>query len=248
MIDYTKRNAATTSAAVGYDEGLRSYMQNIYNYMALALAFTGVIAYGASTSEAFISSLYTLNAAGQPAGISLFGYVIMFAPLALVMFLSFRINSMSLQTAQITFWAYAAVNGLAFASIFLVYTGASIAKVFFISASLFGAMSLYGYTTKKDLTSIGSFLIMGVWGIFIASIVNLFLGSGGLSFIISILAVIIFTGLTAYDTQRIKEVYFQLGGADVASKKKVAIMGALNLYIDFIMIFINLLRLIGERR
>lgn len=248
MIDYTKRNVGTTSAAVGYDEGLRSYMQNIYNYMALALAFTGAIAYGASTSEAFISALYTLNAAGQPAGISLLGYLIMFAPLGLVMFLSFRINSMSLQTAQITFWAYAAVNGLAFASIFLVYTGASIAKVFFISASLFGAMSLYGYTTKKDLTSIGSFLIMGVWGIFIASIVNLFLGSSGLSFIISILAVIIFTGLTAYDTQRIKEVYFQLGGADVASKKKVAIMGALNLYIDFIMIFINLLRLIGERR
>jgi FtsH-binding integral membrane protein len=222
---------------VTYDAGLRSYMLRVYNYMAGGLALTGVVAMLTASSPAMLSAIY-----GTP-----LQWVVMLAPLGFVMFLSFRIQKMSMKAAQMTFWAFASVMGLSISYIFLVYTGASIARIFFISASVFGAMSLYGYTTKKDLTAMGSFLIMGLIGVIIASIVNIFLQSSGLQFAVSILSVLIFTGLTAYDTQKIKNMYYQLAGNGEALGK-AALMGALSLYLDFINLFIQLLHLFGQRR
>ncbi len=243
MSDY--RNTplrSVTNAQVGadIDEGLRSYMLRVYNLMAVGLGITGVTAYGtyayALSNPAFAQAVY-----GGP-----MKWVVMLAPLALVFFLSFRINSMSVATAQTTFWGYAALLGVSLSSIFLVYTGQSITQTFFITATTFGAMSLYGYTTKKDLTSWGSFLFMGLIGILIASLVNIFLASSAMSFAISVIGVLVFTGLTAYDTQKIKEGYYEADDSDTAGRK--AIIGALNLYLDFINLFIMLLRLFGDRR
>jgi FtsH-binding integral membrane protein len=175
------------------------------------------------------------------------GYVVMFAPLALVFFLSFRIMQMSQAAAQATFWAYAAMVGASLASILIVYTGASVAMTFFVTAATFGAMSLWGYTTKRDLTGFGNFLFMGLIGILLASVVNIFFKSSMMNFVVSVLGVLIFTGLTAWDTQKIKNTYYQLGG-DVAVAGKAAIMGALALYLDFLNIFLFLLRFMGNRR
>jgi uncharacterized protein len=231
--------AARAGTAVEVDQGLRSYMLKVYNYMGVGLVVTGLVAYFVSqwamASQANAELLY-----GSP-----LAWVIMLSPLAFVLVLSFGINKMSPAAAQLTFWAFAAVMGLSLSSIFLVYTGASIARVFFISAATFGAMSLYGYTTKRDLTSIGNFLFMGLIGLVIASVVNIFLKSSGLEFAISALGVLIFVGLTAWDTQKIKESYSVSFGADVLAKG--AIMGALNLYLDFINLFLMLLRLFGNR-
>ena len=177
---------------------------------------------------------------------SITGYVFMFAPLGVVMFLSFRLDRIAASTAQMLFWAYAGLMGISLSMVFLIYTGASITKIFLISASLFGSMSLYGYTTQRDLTSMGSFLTMGLWGIILASLVNMFLKSGQMEMVISIISVLIFTGLTAYDTQTIKEIYVNSDDHEVATKK--AVFGALQLYLDFINIFLSLLRLFGERR
>jgi FtsH-binding integral membrane protein len=236
-----------TSQAVGVDQGLRAYMLKIYNYMASALALTGVVALAASQSEAFTGMLYSFSPEGYPTGMSLFGYVIAFAPLVAILGLSFGINRMSASTAQACFWGFAVIMGLSMTGIFLAYTGESIARTFFITAGTFGAMSIYGYTTKRDLTGVGSFLIMGVWGLLLASIVNIFMQSSALGFAISAIGVLIFTGLTAYDTQKLKSLYYQLGGQGEAMAK-ASIMGALTLYLDFINLFIMLLRFIGERR
>jgi uncharacterized protein len=245
MMDYTKLNAKASSSAVFYDQGLRSYMLSVYNYMTLALALTGIVALFAASSPAVMSLLYMETAKGM--AMAPLGWVVAFAPLGMVLFLGFRIHHMSLKTAQTVFWIYAGVMGLSLSSLFIIYTGVSIARVFFISASVFGAMSLYGYTTKKDLTNFGSFLMMGLIGIIIASLVNIFLQSAALHFAVSILGVLIFVGLTAYDTQKIKATYYELGGtAEVASKG--AIMGALTLYLDFINLFIMMLRFFGDRR
>jgi uncharacterized protein len=233
--------------AVERDAGLRAYMLRIYNYMASALALTGLVAMGAASSPAFLSMLYQVNEMGQPMGISGFGWLIMFAPLGLVMWLSFGINRMSLFTAQAVFWAYAALIGLSLSSIFITYTGESIARAFFVTAGTFGAMSLYGYTTKRDLSGMGSFLIMGLIGLLVASLVNMFLQSSGLHFALSVVGVLIFVGLTAWDTQRLKAMYFQMSGNGEALAK-VSIMGALSLYMDFINIFLYLLRFMGDRR
>jgi uncharacterized protein len=243
MSDYRNsplRSVSNTQVSADIDEGLRAYMLRVYNLMAVGLGITGVTAYGtyayALSNPAFAQAIY-----GGP-----LRWVIMLAPLALVFFLSFRINSMSVSTAQTTFWGYAALLGVSLSSIFLVYTGQSITQTFFITATTFGAMSLYGYTTKKDISSWGSFLFMGLIGILIASVVNIFLGSSALSFAISIIGVLVFTGLTAYDTQKIKEGYYEADDSDTAGRK--AIIGALNLYLDFINLFIMLLRLFGDRR
>jgi len=174
------------------------------------------------------------------------GWIALFAPLGLVFFLSFRIAHMSLATAQTTFWIYAALMGIGLAPVLLLYTGASVAQVFFVTAATFGAMSLWGYTTKRDLTGFGSFLFMGLIGIIIASLVNFFLQSGTMQLVISIIGVLVFTGLTAYDTQQIKESYYVSDDGQVMGKK--AVMGALRLYLDFINLFIMLLRLMGDRR
>jgi hypothetical protein len=188
----------------------------------------------------------TTPAIAEPIFTTPLKWVVMLAPLGFVFFLSARIQSMSTGAAQATFWAFAAVMGLSLASIFLVFTGASIARVFFITAGTFGAMSLYGYTTKRDLTNWGSFLFMGLIGIIIASLVNIFIASSALQFAVSVIGVIVFVGLTAYDTQQIKQMYYEGDGADVMTKK--TIMGALRLYLDFINLFIMLLQLFGQSR
>jgi FtsH-binding integral membrane protein len=217
------------------DVGLRAYMQRVYSYMAGGLALTGIVAYAAAASG-FYQSI-----AGTP-----LIWIVMLAPLGFVLALSFGIQRMSPGTAMLLFWLYAAVMGLSLGGIFLVYTGTSIARVFFITAATYGAMSLYGYTTKTDLSGFGSFLLMGLIGIVIASLVNLFIGSNTLQFVISIIGVIVFVGLTAYDTQRIKQMYLESDTAEVADKK--AVLGALALYLDFINLFMMLLQLFGQRR
>ncbi|MEQ1704817.1 MAG: Bax inhibitor-1/YccA family protein [Rickettsiales bacterium] len=234
------------SRAVAYDAGLRAYMLKIYNYMASALALTGIVALGASKSEAILSALYTVQN-GQVAGMSGLGWIVALAPIGLVLWLSMGINRLSTTAAQGIFWAYAALVGLSLTSIFLLYTGESIARAFFVTAGTFGAMSIYGYTTKRDLTGMGSFLMMGLIGLIIASIVNMFLGSEGLAFATSVIGVLIFVGLTAYDTQKLKGMYYQVAG-NAEAMAKTSIMGALSLYMDFINIFMYLLRFIGDRR
>ncbi|MCL6607720.1 MAG: Bax inhibitor-1/YccA family protein [Geminicoccaceae bacterium] len=218
------------------DEGLRSYMLAIYNYMGLGLAITGLTAFVVATSPPLMAAIF-----GTP-----LKWVVMLAPLAFVFFLSARVSRMSVSAAQLTFWAFAIVMGLSMASIFLVFTGTSIARVFFITAATFAAVSLYGYTTKRDLSQFGSFLIMGLIGIVIASLVNLFLGSSALQFAISVIGVLVFTGLTAWDTQRLKEEYVASATGELVAKQ--AIMGALSLYLNFINLFMMLLQLFGQNR
>jgi FtsH-binding integral membrane protein len=222
--------------AAQIDVGLRRYMLQVYNYMASGVALTGIVAYLTASSPAVLNAIY-----GTP-----LQWVVMLAPLGAVFFLSFKINSIKFSTAQAIFWVYAALMGLSLAFIFLVFTGTSIARVFFITAGMFGAMSLYGYTTKRDLAQFGSFLFMGLIGIVLASVVNLFFHSTGLQFAISVIGVLVFTGLTAWDTQRIKEIYSELDDSEVFGKK--ALMGALTLYLDFINLFIMLMQLLGNRR
>jgi FtsH-binding integral membrane protein len=242
--------ASTQSQAISRDEGLRAYMLKIYNYMASALVLTGIVALGfaqAAITTDPQTGQFALSSLGQAVFMSPLRWVVIFSPLAMVMVMSFGFNRLSTATLQALYWAFAVVMGLSISSIFLVYTGESIARTFFITAGTFGGMSLYGYTTKRDLTGMGSFLIMGVWGLILASIVNLFMKSSGLSFGISILGVLIFVGLTAYDTQKLKHLYYQVAGSAEAMKK-ASIMGALNLYMDFINIFLYLLRFMGNRR
>ncbi|EKE09893.1 MAG: hypothetical protein ACD_16C00100G0055 [uncultured bacterium] len=219
---------------LAYNEGLRAYMLSVYNYMALGLGITGAVAL-------FVASSPAVQHAIGP-----FMWLFILAPIFLVFFLSFKINTMKFSTAQSVFWLYAAMNGVAFSILFLTYSLPSIARVFFITAGTFAAMSLYGYTTKKDLTAMGSFLFMGLIGLLIAMVVNIFMASSMLEFIISIAGVLIFTGLTAYDTQSIKEAYTEGSSSEVAGKR--AIFGALRLYLDFINLFVMLLRLFGDRR
>jgi uncharacterized protein len=235
--------AARAGTVAAIDEGLRSYMLKVYNYMGIGLVVTGVVAYFAN--QAAVDASGQLTAWGALLYTSPLMWVIALSPLAFVLVLSFGINKLSVGAAQAVFWAFAAVMGLSLSSIFMVYTDASIAKVFFITAATFGAMSLWGYTTKRDLTGMGSFLFMGLIGLIIASIVNIFLASSMLEFAISAIGVLIFVGLTAYDTQKIKESYSASHGAEVLAKG--AIMGALSLYLDFINLFMMLLRLFGNR-
>jgi FtsH-binding integral membrane protein len=229
---WTVRSA---DAQVGIDVGLRDYMLRIYNYMASGLALTGIVAYFFAQSGMYASVAQTPLI-----------WLIMLAPLGLVMWLSYGINRMDASTAQALFWVFAAVMGLSLASIFLRFTGESIVRVFFITAGTFAAMSIYGYTTRRDLARMGSFMMMGLIGIIIASLVNLWFRDSALQFAISVIGVIIFIGLTAWDTQRLKEMYVAYDDGQVASKK--AIMGALTLYLDFINLFIMLLQLVGVRR
>ena len=251
MSDFNSRFTLSTQstsraqASVEIDTGLREYMLRIYNYMASALTLTGIVAYFSANPPAIINTLYSLGPSGQvePTGLA---YLVMFSPLAFVLVLSFGINKMQASTAQAVFWAFAAIMGLSLANIFLLYTGASITRVFFITAGTFAGMSLFGYTTKRDLSGMGSFLMMGLIGIIIASVVNIFLASSALHFIISVIGVLVFVGLTAYDTQKIKSMYLEADASEVVAKK--AIMGALTLYLDFINLFVMLLRLFGERR
>ena len=247
-LDFNQRSFTKTVDQAAIDEGLRAYMLKVYNYMTTGLVLTGFIAYffGKASVEAYVPGGVILTPVGNMLFNSGLSFVIMLAPLGFVFYLSARINKMSTASAQITFWLFASIMGLSLASIFVQFTHSSIARVFFIIAGTFGAMSLYGYTTKRDLTKLGGFLFMGLIGIIIASIVNIFFQSGMMAFVISVIGVLVFVGLTAYDTQNIKNMYYEGDSEEIGSKK--ALMGALKLYLDFINLFILLLQLFGQRR
>jgi FtsH-binding integral membrane protein len=235
--DYIRSGAST--AAAEYDAGLRAHMLRVYNYMCAGLVLTGVVAFAFSqylmTSPETVQMIY-----GTP-----LRWVLALAPFAFILAMSFGINRMSFGTLQIVFWAFAATMGLSLASVLLVYTGMSVAKVFFMTAGMFAATSVYGYTTKRDLSKFGSFLFMGMIGLFIAMIVNIFLQSPVMHYVISAVGILIFTGLTAWDTQRIKEEYHVNHGYELAGK--LAVMGAVGLYINFVNIFMFLLTFFGDR-
>jgi len=238
MSDFNRTSfASVATRATTYDSALREYMLKVYNMMSIALGISGLVAFLVSSSPALMQLFF-----GTP-----LAWVVMLAPLGFVIFFQFKFNSMSAAQAQAYLWIYSALLGLSLATIFVVYTGASITRVFFVTAATFGGMSLYGYTTKKDLSGMGSFLMMGLLGLIIASLVNIFLKSSGLDFAISLIGVVIFVGLTAYDTQNIKQIYYQVGG-DKETLGKAAVMGALRLYMDFINLFLMLLRFMGDRR
>ena len=250
------RNIATARAGyrpeVAIDAGLRAYMIRVYNYMTAGVALTGLVAWfafqaaGGDSIAVAGNSISGLTDFGRAIFSGPLMWILVLAPLGLVMVMSFGINRLSPAAALTLFFVYAGLLGLSLATIFVAYTGASIARVFFISAATFGAMSLYGYTTQRDLTGFGSFLFMGLIGIVIASLVNIFLHSSGLNWVISVVGVLVFVGLTAYDTQNIKEMYSPMDDGTVAGRK--AVMGALRLYLDFINLFLMLLRLFGDRR
>jgi len=247
----TSTTRSSTSEAI-IDEGLRAYMLKVYNYMASGVLLTGILSilffnisggYNIQVSSEGISGL---SSTGYAIYASPLKWLVMLAPLGVVLYMSFGIAKMSAAKAQTTFWVFAGLMGISLSSIFIQYTGDSIARVFFITSGTFGAMSIYGYTTKRDLTKLGSFLMMGLFGIIIASVVNIFMKSTMMYFVISILGVLIFVGLTAYDTQKIKNMYMASDSGELMGKK--AVMGALTLYLDFINLFIMLLRLFGQRR
>jgi len=252
MSDFDRNLAARGfggARATVIDEGLRAYMIRVYNYMAAGVALTGVVAW--FTYNAAVIT----NAAGQITGLTPFGSAIFGGPVTLILFLgtlgivffiSFRISSLQPSTALMLFMGYAALLGLMLSSVFLAYTQTSITRTFFITAASFGALSLYGYTTQRDLSPIGAFLVMGLFGLILAMVVNIFLGSQGLTFAISVIGVLIFAGLTAWDTQRIKEMYNVNDDGTMVGRK--AVMGALTLYLDFINLFLFLLRFMGDRR
>jgi hypothetical protein len=236
----TGRPAGIGAQDVAFDAGLRSYMLSVYNYMASGVLLTGVVAL-----------LFSMGGANSPAAQlfingGILKWIVVFAPLALVFWLSFGIGRMSGTTAKAIYWVYAVLMGLSLSTIFLVYTGASIATTFFASAAAFGSLSLYGYTTKRDLSGLGTFFIMGVVGLVIAMLINLFLHSTMMDLVISAIGVLLFAGLTAYDTQKIKSMYQAVQGSDFVGRSVV--MGALTLYLDFINLFLFLLRFMGDRR
>jgi FtsH-binding integral membrane protein len=236
MYPNDRRFGATTAPAhAAYDEGLRQHMLRVYNYMGAGLVITGIVAFVIGNTPALYVPIFS----------SPLKWVVMLAPLAFIFFFSFKIQTMTASTAQTMFWAFCGVMGLSLASVFLVFTGASITQTFFIAASMFGATSLYGYVTKRDLSKFGSFLTMGLIGVVIASVVNIFLGSSALQFAISVIGILVFTGLTAWDTQNIKEQYSE--NHDQESQQKLAVFGALSLYLNFVNIFQLLLNFTGER-
>jgi FtsH-binding integral membrane protein len=251
------RNLATARSGyrtdqVAIDAGLRAYMIRVYNYMTAGVALTGVLAWltyqmaGGDGIQVNGNQISGLTGFGQFIFSGPMPIILMLGTVGLVMFMSFRINRLSASTALTLFFVYAGLLGLALGSIFLIYSGLSITRVFFISAATFGALSLWGYTTKRDLSGMGSFMFMGLIGIIIASLVNIFLASSGLDWAISVIGVVVFAGLTGWDTQRIKEMYSPMDDGTIAGRK--AVMGALSLYLDFINLFLMLLRLFGDRR
>ena len=245
--------------AQAIDQGLRSYMLSIYNYMAIGVLLTGIVALvvynmavttvGAPDAVAQVRGGLALTEFGRLIYISPLKYLIMFAPLGVVLLFSWQLNRMQVATAQAVFWLYAALVGASLSIIFLIYTATSIVQVFFVTAIAFGGLSLYGYTTRRSLSAMGSFLMMGLFGLIGASLLNLFFHSGALQFAISVIGVLIFAGLTAYDTQKLKEQYiYSLDYADGTAVGRAAVAGALNLYLDFINIFLYLLQIFGQQR
>ena len=254
MADFDNRLVrGATTVADTMDTGLRAHMLRVYNYMLAGLALTGAVAWlTANTAFGQIFYNHVLTANGTPAlAPNILGWVAFLAPLGLTLLLSFRLQKMSFGAVQASYWAITALMGVQMAMILLIYTGASIATTFFVAAAMFGGMSLYGYSTGRDLTGMGSFLIMGVWGLLIAMLVTAFFpstNSPAVTFAINALGVVIFTGLTAYDTQKIKQLYYYVGTGDAATAGKASVMGAFSLYLDFYNMFLFLLRLMGNRR
>jgi hypothetical protein len=243
MIDYTK---TVSGVQKGYDEGLRNYMLNIYNYMGLALLVTAVAGFATFSFEPLTRLMFYVGPRGEFLGNTGIGLLVMLAPVGIALYFFMGIGRMSVNAAQSLFWVYSALTGMSLASLGLIYTGESLVKTFFICAALFGGMSLYGYTTKKDLTSMGSFMIMGLLGLIIVGLVNMFLRSPAIEFATSLLGVAIFTGLIAWDTQKLKAIYYSAGGGEIG--QKLAVVGAFNLYLDFINLFLYLIRFFGQRR
>jgi FtsH-binding integral membrane protein len=241
----TFNRPGTIADQAAFDAGLRAHMVRVYNYMASGLVLSGIVAYGLFSS-AELASLFFEIQAGRVIGLNLLGWIAIFAPLGLLLLTSFRAAQMSTGAVQAVYWAVTALMGVSLSLLLFTYTGASVARTFFITAAAFAALSLYGYTTKRDLSAFGKFLFMGVIGLILASLVNMFWPSGTVSFIISVAGVLIFSGLIAYDTQRIKEQYAEAWGSEMA--EKVAIFGALSLYINFVNLFQFLMMFLGQRR
>ena len=233
----TMRSATAAQRAAYIDEGLRTHMNKVYGLMSVAMVITGAVAFGVGTNDALIAAIF-----GTP-----LKWVVMFAPLAVVFAFSAMIHKMQTSTAQMVFLGYSALMGLSISFIFKAYTGISIAQTFLITAIAFAGLSLYGYTTKRNLSAFGSFLMMGLIGLIVASILNIFIASSALQFAISVIGVLIFAGLTAYDTQNIKNTYLQLAQTDADFLGKAAILGALQLYLDFLNLFMFLLQFLGNR-
>ncbi len=244
MIDYTK--AFVTKDKKGFDEGLRTYILKIYNYMTMALLLTGVMAFCTLHFPPLMNIMYNIGPNGEILGNSIMGVVVTLAPLAIALYFTMGMGKMSVKTAYILFWVYAGLMGMSLSCLGLMYTGQSLIKTFFICSSVFGAMSLYGYTTKKDLTSMGSFLFMGLVGLIIASLSNLFFQSSAIDFVVSFIGVGIFMGLTAWDTQKLKALYYSSGGDEMG--QKVSLIGAFTLYLDFINMFIFMLKFFGNKK
>jgi FtsH-binding integral membrane protein len=241
----TFNRAGTVADQASFDVGLRAHMVRVYNYMASGLALSGIVAFGLFSSPE-LASLFFQVQSGRVVGTNMLGWVAIFAPLGLLLLVSFRAATMSTAAVQAVYWTVTALMGVSLSLLLFRYTGASVARTFFVTAAAFGALSLYGYTTKRDLTAMGKFLFMGVIGLILAGIVNMIWPSGTMSFIISAAGVLIFSGLIAYDTQKIKEQYSEAWGTDMI--EKVAVFGALSLYLDFVNLFQFLMSFMGQSR
>jgi FtsH-binding integral membrane protein len=242
MMDYTK---SYTGSQRGFDEGLRNYMLKIYNYMAFGLVITGIAAF-VTIATPISNLIFSFGPSGEFLGNTGFGSLIMFSPLIIGIYFFWGFGSLDVNKAQFLFWIYSMLTGMSLSSLSFIYTGDSIASTFFICSGVFGAMSLYGYTTKRDLTSVGSFLRMGLFGLIIASFVNILLKSPAISYALSILGVIIFIGLIAWDTQKLKSYYYSVGDEEL--RQKLSVLGAFVLYLDFINLFLYLIRFFGVQR
>lgn len=243
-MDFIKRSFGTQSKAVSYDRELREYMIGVFGNMSLSLIITGIISFLITYHPSIMSLFYAQTATGY--GLSGLGWLATFAPLVFVMVFYYKISTMSANTARLMLWVYSALLGVSLSPIFNVYTHESLARSFFIASSVFAAMCIYGYTTKRDLTSFGSFLVMGLIGVLFTSLVNMFLQSPAMAFVTSLITVIVFTGLTAYDVQRIVSIYYRMPASE--ARDKAAVLGALSLYMDFINLFLSMLRLFGDRK
>jgi len=247
MIDYTaKIRKGMSDSNVKVDAGLRSYMLSVYNYMAMALVITGISAFVTMEFSPITRLMFNFSEYGNIVGTTGFGMLIMISPIGIAWYFFSGAGKLDVSRSRLMLWVYAGLTGMSLASLGFIYTGTSIARTFFITASVFGAMSLYGYTTKRDLTSMGSFLMMGLIGVLLASIVNIFMSSPAIYFATSILGTLIFTGLIAWDAQRIKSMYFMVGGGEMG--KRMAVVGAFSLYLDFINLFLFLIRFLGVRK
>ena len=242
---FNRGSTATTDQAT-FDAGLRAHMVRVYNYMASGLALSGVVAFALFSSSDLAGLFFQLAPDNRVVGLNMLGWVAIFAPLGLLLLTSFRAAQMSVASIQAVYWAVTALMGVSLSLLLFNYTGASVARTFFVTSAAFGALSLYGYTTKRDLTAVGKFLFMGVVGLVLAGIVNMIWPSGTMSFVISAAGVLIFSGLIAFDTQKIKEQYSEASGSEAA--QKVAIFGALSLYLDFVNLFQFLMSFLGQRR